>query len=321
MHLLIYLRYGLTMRTETDALLLSAWMSLFLGTTGLILSVVTGSQVILLDGLFNLIYSVMAFVSVRVAGLLAMPDNEKYPFGHAYFESLVNAAKGLLILGISLLALGDSVLVIMAGGREIVAGLAIVYSVIATSCSLTCFTLVKRARCHSTSPLVEADFANWWINTVISASVLLAFCLIPLAGMVGVPEITPYVDPVMVATVVVLFCLSMPFRMASDAIKELLNRAPPKRVREPVHDAVASVLGKWAAHDFSLRMVRPGRTLYLLVHVVLPEDSQAEGINEQDRIRNELHDHLRRIAQPLVLDVVFTGEARWAAPGNGQGPV
>ncbi len=156
---------------------------------------------------------------------------------------------------------------------------------------------------------------------MISASVLLAFCLIPLAEMLGLPTLTPYVDPVMVATVVVLFCLSMPFRMASDAIKELLNRAPPRRVREPVHDAVESVLAQWAAHDFSLRMVRPGRTLYLLVHVVLPVNSQAAAISEQDRIRAELHEHLCRIAQPLVLDVVFTGDARWAAPGKGQGPL
>lgn len=309
------------MRTESGALVLSAGMSLFLGTTGLILSVVTGSQVILLDGLFNLIYSMMAFVSVRVAGLLAMPDNEKYPFGHAYFESLVNAAKGLLILGISLLALGDSVLVLLSGGREIVAGLAIIYSVIATICSLVAFVLLRRARGHISSPLVEADFANWWINTVISASVLLAFCLIPVAEWAGLGQLTPYVDPLMVAAVVVLFCLSMPFRMASDAIKELLNRAPPKSVREPVQEVVAEVVGDCAACDFSLRMVRPGRTLYLLVHVVVPQDSPAAGLAEQDRIRRDLDARLRRIVRPLVLDVVFTGEARWAAPTNGQAPV
>lgn len=65
MHLLMNLCNGLPMRTEAGALVLSAGMSLLLGTTGLILSVVTGSQVILLDGLFNLIYSVMAFLSVR----------------------------------------------------------------------------------------------------------------------------------------------------------------------------------------------------------------------------------------------------------------
>ncbi|WP_295720172.1 cation diffusion facilitator family transporter [uncultured Halovibrio sp.] len=308
------------MRTETDALMLSAGMALFLGVTGLVLSVITGSQVILLDGLFNLIYSVMAFLSVRVARLLAMPDNEKYPFGHAYFESLVNAAKGLLILGISLLALGDSVLVLLSGGREIVAGLAILYSVIATTSSIMTFVLLRRARRHTTSPLVEADFANWWINTVISASVLLAFCLIPLAEAVGFSVITPYVDPLMVATVVVLFCLSTPFRMASDAIKELLNRAPPKHVRQPVHDVVEAVVEEWGAQDFSLRMVRPGRTLYLLVHVVLPAASDNGTLGQQDRIRTDLDGRLRRIVPSLVLDVVFTADPRWAAPTNGHEP-
>jgi len=94
------------MKTERRGLILSAVMSLVLGSVALVASVITGSQVILLDGLFNLIYSVMAFFSVRVATLLAVPDNEKYPFGFAYFESLVNAAKGLLILGVGLLALG-----------------------------------------------------------------------------------------------------------------------------------------------------------------------------------------------------------------------
>mgnify|MGYP000105397288 CR=1 FL=1 len=309
------------MRTETGALLLSAGMSLFLGMTGFLLSVITGSQVILLDGLFNLIYSVMAFFSVRVARLLAMPDTAKYPFGHAYFESLVNAAKGLLILGISLLALGDSVLVLLAGGREIAAGLAIVYSVIATTSSGITFVLLRRARSHTSSPLVAADFANWWINTVISASVLVAFCLIPVAEAADFAVITPYVDPLMVAAVVVLFCLSTPFRMASDAIKELLNRAPPKHVRQPVHDVVAEVIAACDASEFSLRMVRPGRTLYLLVHVVLPEGSGNAGLVQQDRIRTHLDERLRRIVESLVLDVVFTADPRWAAPSRGDEPV
>lgn len=308
------------MRTETGALLLSAGMSLFLGMTGLILSVITGSQVILLDGLFNLIYSVMAFLSVRVARLLAMPDNDKYPFGHAYFESLVNAAKGLLILGISLLALGDSVLVLLAGGREIAAGLAILYSVIATTTSSITFMLLRHARVHTSSPLVEADFANWWINTVISAAVLMAFCLIPVAQAADFSVITPYVDPLMVAAVVVLFCLSTPLRMASDAIKELLNRAPPEHVRQPIHDVVAEVVAEWDANEFSLRMVRPGRTLYLLVHVVLSEESDNAGLAQQDRIRAHLDERLRRIVRSRVLDVVFTADPRWAAASKGDEP-
>lgn len=305
------------MKIERRGLILSAVMALLLGVVGVVLSVVTGSQVILLDGLFNLIYSVMAFLSVRVAALLAVPDNEKYPFGFAYFESLVNAAKGLLILGISLLALGDSVLVLVAGGREISAGLAILYSVFATVASLVTMVLLGRARKQTSSPLVEADYANWRINAIISASVLVAFCLIPVASRVGWSALTPYVDPLMVAVVVVLFCLSTPFRMASDAIKELLNRAPPRRVREPVRESVDEVLGHWPVSDYSLRMVRPGRTLYLLIYVVLPSDSSVSDLTSLDRLRGELDARVRTVYAPLILDVVFTADSRWAAPTNG----
>lgn len=305
------------MKTERRGLILSAVMALLLGCLGLVLSVVTGSQVILLDGLFNLIYCVMAFFSVRVAALLAVPDNEKYPFGFAYFESLVNAAKGLLILGIALLALGDSVLVLLAGGREITAGLAIVYSVVATLASLVSMILLGRVRQRTSSPLVEADYANWRINTIISASVLVAFCLIPVADMAGWSFITPYVDPLMVAVVVVLFCLSAPFRMASDAIKELLNRAPPGWIRQPVRRAVDEVLGGWPVNEYSLRMVRPGRTLYLVIYVVLPANSHVSDLGTLDRLREQLDRSVRDVYSPLILDVVFTADSRWMLPTNG----
>ena len=305
------------MKTERRGLILSAVMSLVLGTVALGASIITGSQVILLDGLFNLIYCVMAIFSVRVAALLAVPDNEKYPFGFAYFESLVNAAKGLLILGIALLALGDSVLVLMAGGREITAGLAIGYAVFATGTSFITMFVLGRVRRRTSSPLIEADYANWRINTIISASVLAAFCVIPLAKMSGWSAITPYVDPLMVAVVIVLFCLSAPFRMASGAIKELLNRAPPSRIRYPVQSAVEEILGNWPVIDFNLRMVRPGRTLYLVIYVVLPEDSHVSDLGTLDRLREQLDRGIRSVCSPLILDVVFTTDSRWMVPTNG----
>ena len=305
------------MATERRALTLSAVMSLVLGSVGLGLAVLTGSQVILLDGLFNLIYFAIALLTVRVAYLVSQPDTEKYPFGFAYFESLVNAGKGLLILGVSLLALGDSVLVLFAGGREIVASLAIFYAAFATFTSTTTFLILRRVRQGNSSPLVDADYENWFINTIISASVLLAFCLIPLARWLGYDGIVPYVDPILVAFVVVVFCLGVPFRMASRAIKELLNRAPPRHIRGPVREAVDEALAHLPSHHHLVRMVRPGRTLYLSVYVVMPEDYPLEGIAELDRIRGDLDARVRQVYPQLVLDVVFTTQAYWAAPTNG----
>ena len=43
--------------------------------------------------------------TLRVARLLARPDDERYPFGYLFFEPLINTVKGLLILGVSAFAL------------------------------------------------------------------------------------------------------------------------------------------------------------------------------------------------------------------------
>ncbi len=187
---------------------------------------ITQSKAILLDGLFNLIYFLVALVTVRISALTNQPDDRKFPFGYGYFESLVNAGKGLLILGVALFALVDALIALLGGGREILAGPAIVYAVFATlACSFTAWTL-RRSLGHLDTPLVRADYENWLINALISSSVLLTFCFLPVARWLGWYQILPYVDSVLVIAVV-LFCLSMPIRMARGALRELLNRAPP----------------------------------------------------------------------------------------------
>ncbi|HAJ44152.1 MAG TPA: cation transporter, partial [Alcanivorax sp.] len=229
------------MKSERGALILSVVMSLVVGAAAVTAASLTQSKAILLDGLFNLIYFLVALVTVRISVLAAQPDDRKFPFGYGYFESLVNAGKGLLILGVALFALVDAVLALLAGGREIVAGPAIGYAVFATlACSLTAWAL-HRSRRHVDSPLMRADFENWLVNALISSGVLLTFCMIPVARFFDRDDIVPYVDSVLVIAVV-LFCLSVPIRMAKGAIMELLNRAPPRELRRPVLAAIDAAL-------------------------------------------------------------------------------
>lgn len=304
------------MKAERRALMLSAIMSLVVGTAGLSFAVLTGSRAILLDGLFNLTYFIVALATVRVASLSMRPDSEEFPFGYAYFESLINAAKGLLIFAVSVLALLDSLIALATGGREILAGLAIGYAVFATiSCSLTALALRRRYRAHPT-PLLQADVENWLINSLVSGSVLLAFCLIPLAQLLGWNTITPYVDPVLVA-LVALFCLGMPVRLAWRAIMELIDRAPPAHVTRPVREAIDRSLAPLPVKGLYVRMVRPGRTLFVTIHLVLPEDYPVGTVRSLDQVRDRLDAAVRRVHPRVVTDVLFTADERWAAPTSG----
>lgn len=301
------------MKTERGALVLSAVMALLLGVVGLTAAMGSGSRAILLDGLFNLTYFMVALITVRVGALAAGPDDERFPYGYAYFESLVNAGKGLLILGISGVALVDAVMTLLTGGREIAAGMAIVYAAFATTaCSLTAW-MMHRTRRHVRSPLVRADFENWLVNSLISAAVLGAFCLVPLFRWLAWYPLVPYVDAVLVL-LVVLLCLSVPIRMASRAIMELLNRAPPASVAVPVRAAIEDAVSGLPVQALYVRMVRPGRMLYVTVHVVLPEDYALHTLGELDAAYHRVYEAVRRVHRITVADVVFTADEALAAP-------
>jgi predicted Co/Zn/Cd cation transporter (cation efflux family) len=67
--------------------------------------------------------------------LVAGGDDERFPHGYAFFELLVNGIKGMLVLGMSVMALTGAVEALLTGGRPIAAGIAIAYGVFA---SITC---------------------------------------------------------------------------------------------------------------------------------------------------------------------------------------
>lgn len=298
---------------EQHALWLSAGVALLMGGVGIGAALWTDSQAIMLDGLFNAAYFVTALATLYIASLLRPPDSDDYPVGYSYFEPLINGIKGLLILGISMLALVDALDSILEGGRLIEVGPAIGYAIFATVvCTLTALIL-HRAGSSTGSPLLLTDAASWGVSAAIWAAVLLAFCAIPVLESQGEDDLVPYVDPTLVA-IVVLISIAVPIRMAGSAIMALLNRAPPAEVRGPVLGAVKAVLAKFEPQSVYVRMLQPGRAMNVAVHVVLPKDGVLGDLEVQDAMRSELYSAVARLHAPVVVDVVFTCDERWAAP-------
>ena len=107
-------------------------VNLLVGCVGVAFSFVASSQAILLDGLFNLTYFGTGLFTIRVAQLVRQGDDQQFHFGYAYFEPLINGIKGVLVLGVTMLAFVDAIRALLSGGREIAAGPAIGYGIFAT---------------------------------------------------------------------------------------------------------------------------------------------------------------------------------------------
>jgi cation diffusion facilitator family transporter len=300
--------------TERGALWLSGLAALALGGIAVAAAIVTGSGAILLDAAFNLTFFAISLVTLRVARLVQMPDDEDFPFGYQQHEPLINLVKALLVIAVSAYALVDSVLVLVRGGVEVAALPALVYSGLALAVSGGVWLRLRKAAPGVRSPLVDNDLANWMVNTAISAGMVVAFALAVVLVQTGRAAAAGYIDAAFVIAVV-LATILVPIREARDAIGGLLNEAPEDATVAAVRTDVEQALEGLEAERFYLRVLKPGRTTYVLVHVLMRAEGQGLTVTEADGWRERVLVALAPRHAPLDLDVVFTGDPVFAAPG------
>jgi predicted Co/Zn/Cd cation transporter (cation efflux family) len=303
---------------EQKYLKISALGNVVVGTVGITVAAVSSSQAILLDGLFNLTYFATGLFTVRVASLVAGGDDERFPHGYAFFEPLINGMKGMLVLGVSIMALVGAVQALLAGGRAIEVGPAVGYGIIASMACWVVAMVTRRGAQVTGSPLVQADAENWIVNAAISSCVLLAFAGIVVLQTMGLDDAVPYVDPVIVLTIV-LISIGVPVRMAKNALLGLLNRAPSSDVVQQVTDIVDANLAALPVEERFVRVVQPGRQRMVLVHVVLPTEYRPDGLREFDTIRSRTHEALCEAHVATFVDVLFTTDRKWGAPWSDGG--
>lgn len=301
------------LRQERRYLKVSAVGNILVGCVGVAVASISSSQAILLDGLFNLTYFATALFTVKVASLVVGGDDERYPFGYSFFEPLVNGIKGTLVFGVSIMALISSVRALLSGGHTIAAGMAISYGVFASTVCWGVALIVRRGVNKTHSPLVSADAKNWFVNAATSSCVLVAFACIFLLRALDLDNLTPYVDPIVVLTVVAI-SIGVPVRMAWNALMALLNKAPEPKIVEHITQIVDSSLTNLPVKERFIRVIQPGRQRWVQVHAVLPADYEPGRLSALDGIRAQTYQALQKTHVETFVDILFTTDRQWGAP-------
>ena len=300
---------------EKTGLTVSTIGNLVIGLVGVTVALLSSSQAILLDGVFNLVYFCTGLFTLKVASLVLRGDDQRFPVGYSFFEPLINGIKGLMVLSISIMALIGAVDALLQGGREISLGLATIYGAFAAlGCWVLAFITHKGVR-SSGSPLLKADAENWLVNGAISSAVLLAFISIFLMQGTSMERFIPYVDPLLVL-IVVTISISVPIRMAWNALMEMLNRAPSEDIVNEVEQVIQKSLANLPVEELFVRVLQPGRTRMVSAHVVLPRDYTVNQIKDLDSIRARTLVELKKLHPSTFIDIIFIGNRYWGAPLN-----
>jgi cation diffusion facilitator family transporter len=296
-------------RTKSGAAGLSIASNAFLIAIKLAAGAVTGSIAILTEAihsLIDLIASVVAFVSVRKAGV---PADADHPYGHEKVESLAAAIEGMLIL------VGAGIIVYEASHRlvdgaevdRLGIGIAVMgFSVIANLVVST--VLYRQAREHD-SPALEGDAAHLRTDAMTSAGVLVGLGLVELTGIVAFDSIT--------ALIVAAAIVGAGIRIIRRSSGVLVDEVLPDGEMDRIEAAIAAARTPEVAGYHKLRARRAGSRRYIDLHVQYRSGTSLERAHElAHAMRDEIEADIRR-AEVLIH---VEPEASFRDPERDQGP-
>jgi predicted Co/Zn/Cd cation transporter (cation efflux family) len=247
---------------ERSALRRSIAATAVLGLLGVAWGLVSGSQVILLDGVYGVIGIATSWLLLRASDMAGGGPTGAHPFGREAATPLAIGVQGVVQLATLLYAAVEAVFVIGHGGSVVAAGPAILYSVIVTvSCGITWLWL-RRLAPHS--ELLASEAIGWRLAALRGIAMLGGFLVLLAVTGTTVAWIGPYIDPAMVL-VSCLLLLAPPVSLVRHAVRELLEANPAATTTSDVV-GVVDVLSE--AHGFDapvVRVAKVGGKLYVEV--------------------------------------------------------
>jgi len=154
------------------------------------------------------------------------------------FKSIAreNMALSLSAVAAGLFALAA----LLEGGRAVSADKALIFAAVSVVGCLAVWLYLKWAEREESSGLVVAEQQQWFMDTVLSAAVLIGFGAAWWLEQSAWAAWSVYAGPMMMIAISVYFIL-VPVKMTVGAVRELMLATPSAEFVEEIHEALNSV--------------------------------------------------------------------------------
>lgn len=291
--------------TEKNGILISLYGALFLSILGISFSFLTGSQAVLLDGIFNCITVFTAWFALKISKMMNEPFSERLPAGYVAFEPFYILIKGLIVFGLSATVMITSVLTLLSGGNELKLGIVLIYIGIASVANIAIYLIVKQKSAKSTSPMLTVEKDNWFINMLVTLSIAAFFVLVMLLKDGVLSPVTRYIDQIIVI-VVVLASISVPLKAIRSGFKELLLFGTDESNYQTVKELTQDSLTSFPPENQKFYILKTGRKYWITV--LLKPTSSTISSTLTDELRHKVRKDLERDYPNNNVDVIITNE-------------
>jgi len=295
---------------DSRALMVSVIASSVFAVGSLIWGLLAGSQMIVFDGLYSFVSVALSLLAVWALRAARSGPDERYPWGREIFEPLTITVKAVALAGLCLYALVGGIGELFVGGREIDAGWAVIYGIVATLVGIG-VSLVLRRMSRGATDLVRAEAAEWMGDAILSIGTMVGFGVAFALQLTGNDALARYVDPAMVVLTSAIY-LKIPARLAAEGLREVLTMSAAPAVRDQANAIVEDIARRWGLADPVVRLSKVGTRLDIDVVFLVEAASTARSVEQFDEVRAEMEERLLATGLEPWLSVEFTADPRWA---------
>ncbi|MGV9825302.1 cation transporter [Gordonia sp. NPDC003429] len=274
--------------SERRALRLSLAATAVLGGGAVVWGVISGSSVVLFDGIYMLAGIALVATSMLAARAAGSEPTAEFPFGRHGATPLAVALQGAALLATLVYGAADAVSVILNGGSNAAPGSVALYGAVSALVSLLIVLALRSPA--SVSQLAAAEMVGWRAGTLMSLMVAVGGAVAIALQRSGADAAAAYVDPtlVLIATAGVA---PMAIKLARQGIRELLEAAPPPEIAGIINAAATDAATEFGLTDPLVRSTRLGRRLYVEVDFLV--GSGIWRVEDEDRVRRFITDRLK----------------------------
>ena len=257
-------------KKEQVALKISLGAGILFVLVELLVAILSKSQAVLMDSVYDTSEHVMILFSLKLVPLLYKPVSEKQPYGYSQVESLFIAIKGFVLVSVTVALIVNNVQIMFHGGRDVQFLPIAYFELFATVLGGAVMLILRRMNRLANSPILRTELMEWTIDAVASFGMALAFFLPALIHHPWLERMLPYLDQV-IAIFLSFFVLPLPIRAVVTAMRDIFLMAPEEETMRIIKEKCEPILTYYGLEEATYDVVRTGRKVWISIYI-LPMD-------------------------------------------------
>ena len=295
-------------KREKSAMSVSLYGNLVFVVIELVMALVTGSQAVLLDAVYDSVEFCMLLPSIFLIPLLYKPSNEEHPFGYMQIETIFVVVKGITMTAVTFGLIFNNINLMLHGGHIVsfhtVAGFELFACILGII--VTVYLYYKNKQMES--PLINMEMQGWRIDSFISLGMTVAFLLPKLIPFDWLQHIVPYLDQ-LITILLSLVMIPTPIHTVITGIRDLMLIPPEEETIDDIKETIEPIIGVYGHKNLYYDIVRTGRKLWISVYISFEKDivSLSKFKQLQDQCIKALASKYSDFYFELLPDIEFTG--------------